>query len=125
MYIKRETKERHCLKGQKDAQIKIHSLGVFWQLLFALGVPGGSGVKNLTTKAGGACSIPGSGRSRDSYLENPLDKGEPGKLLSMGSQKSDMTECTHIHIHSLHHSVLETVLDFSFPIMVHLLTVQT
>ena len=75
MYIKRETKERHSLKGQKDAQIKMRSLGVFWQLLFALGVPGGLGVQNLTTKAGGAGSIPGSGRSRDSHLENPLDKG--------------------------------------------------
>ena len=75
MYIKRETKESHSLKGQKDAQIKMRSLGVFWQLLFALGVPGGLGVQNLTTKAGGAGSIPGLGRSGDSRLENPLDKG--------------------------------------------------
>ena len=52
--------------------------------------------------------IPGSGRSsgegngtalRYSCLENPTDRGEPGRLLSMGLQESDTTQqLNHYHL---------------------------
>ena len=57
--------------------------------------PGGSAVKNLPANAGDAGSIPGSGRSygegngnpfQYSCMENPMDRGEPGRLQSLGSQ---------------------------------------
>ena len=71
-------------------------------------------VKNLPAcNAGELGLIPGSGRSsgerngnslRYCRLENPMDK--PGRLQSMGSQESDMTEqLTHHH----HVSVPKTV----------------
>ena len=53
-------------------------------------------VQNLPANAGDVSLIPGLGRSpgegngnplQDSCLENPLD-GEPGRLQSMGLQKS-------------------------------------
>ena len=49
-----------------------------------MGVPGGSGVRNLPANEGGAGSMPGSGRShrgengnllQDFCLENPMDRG--------------------------------------------------
>ena len=57
--------------------------------------PNDSVGKNLSANAGDSDSIPGSGRSpgangnppQDSCLKNPMDRGEPGKLQSMGSQR--------------------------------------
>ena len=49
-----------------------------------MGVPGGSGVRNLPANEGDAGSVPGSGRShrgengnllQDFCLENPMDRG--------------------------------------------------
>ena len=66
------------------------------------GFPGGTEVKNSPAKAGDARDsdlIPGAGRSpagrngsplQYSCLRNPRT-GEPGRLLSWGSQEMDMT----------------------------------
>ena len=67
---------------------------------YALGFPSGSAVKNSACNAGDAAgatdSIPGSGRSpgeengnplQYSCLGNPMDRGLPGGLQSMGSQR--------------------------------------
>ena len=63
--------------------------------------PGGSVVKNLLAIAGDSGSIAGLGRFFGggngnpilsySGLGNPMDREEPGRLHSMGLQKSDMT----------------------------------
>ena len=72
---------------------------------FVKAFPGGSAVKNPPANAGEGGSVPGSARSpgegncsplQCSCLGNPTDRGawqtpqieEPGKLQSMGSQKS-------------------------------------
>ena len=65
-------------------------------LIHVLGIPGGSGVKNLPAKAGEVGLIPGSGRSPGegngnplhySCLGNPRDRGAWWATLH-GSQKS-------------------------------------
>ena len=65
--------------------------------MYYWGFSGGSVVKNPPANAGDAGAIPGSGRSpgegngnplQYSCLENPMDRGEPGGLQSMGLQKS-------------------------------------
>ena len=70
---------------------------VFFQSTFhILGFPGGSDSKESTCNVGDLGSIPGSGRSlggghgnplQYSGLENPMNRGEPGRLQSMGSQR--------------------------------------
>ena len=61
-----------------------------------MGFPGGSAGKESTCNAGDLGSIPGLGRSpagghgnplQYSYLENPMDREEPGGLQSIGSQR--------------------------------------
>ena len=61
------------------------------------GFPDGSIVKNLPAKAGDMSLIPGMGRSPGEVSNNPLQyccpweilwTEEPGRLQSMGSQKS-------------------------------------
>ena len=68
---------------------------VWLLLIWFLGLPGGSLVKNPAASAGDAGSIPGLGRSpgegngnplQCSYLENPMDRGAGG-LQSIGSQR--------------------------------------
>ena len=58
-----------------------------------IGLPGGSVVKNLPANTGDVGLIPGSERSpgegngnplQYSCLGNPMDRGEPGRLQSMG-----------------------------------------
>ena len=74
--------------------------GVYAKIIISLGFPGGSVVKNLPANSGDTGLILG--------LEDPLVKEiathysilawkipwmeEPGRLQSMGSQESDMTE---------------------------------
>ena len=53
------------------------------------GVPGGSAVKNPHANAGDAGSVPGSGRS-NILPRKILWAEEPGRLQSMGSQKSQI-----------------------------------
>ena len=61
-----------------------------------MGFPGGSVVKNPPANAGDVGSIPGSGRSLGEENGNPLQysclgnpmKREPGRLQSIGLQKS-------------------------------------
>ena len=61
-----------------------------------MGFPGSSAGKESTCNAGDLGSIPGLRRSpgggpgnplQYSYLENPMDREEPGGLQSMGSQR--------------------------------------
>ena len=61
-------------------------------------------------KVGDLGSIPGLGRSpgggngnplQYSCLENPMDREEPGRLQSTGSQESSTTERLHFHFLSL------------------------
>ena len=68
--------------------------------LLNLGLPGGSELKNLPPNAGDTSSIPGSGRIpgegngnslQYSCQENSMDREEPGRLLSMGHKKLNMT----------------------------------
>ena len=63
---------------------------------FYIGLPCGSAGKKSATNAGDLGSISGLGRSSGegngnllqySCLENPMDRKEPGGLLSMGSQR--------------------------------------
>ena len=74
------------------------------------GFPGGSVVKNLPANAGNtgdAGLIPGLGRFPGEgngnllpypCLENPKDR-RACQALVLGVTESDMTDCTHIHIH--------------------------
>ena len=55
-----------------------------------MGFPGGSAVKNLPANIGGAGLIPGGGNGNPlhySCMGNPWTE-EPGRLQSMGSQRS-------------------------------------
>ena len=64
-----------------------------------MGFPHGSVVKNLAANAGDGSLISGLGRAPGEGNGNPLQYSclgnprteEPGRLLSLGSQKSDMT----------------------------------
>ena len=66
------------------------------QMFYYFPFSGGSMVKNLPASAGDLSFIPGSGRSSGERSGNPLQYSclgipwteEPGRLQSMGSQKS-------------------------------------
>ena len=71
--------------------------GISRRKLLHMGFPGGSVVKDPPAKPGDTGLIPGlrrcpGGRNGNplqySCLESPMDRGEPGGLQSMGSQKS-------------------------------------
>ena len=81
--------------------------------LLNLGFSGGSKVKNLPPNAGDTGSIPGSGRTPGEENGNSLQYScqEPGRLLSMESQKVEhdlATKQQHIE------SVTTVVLEFLF-----------
>ena len=74
---------------------------------FSMGFPGGSEIKASACNAGDLGSISGLGRSSGegngnllqySCLENPMDRKEPGGLLSMGSQRVK-TRLSDFHFH--------------------------
>ena len=71
--------------------------GISRRKLLHMGFPGGLVVKDPPAKPGDTGLIPGlrrcpGGRNGNplqySCLESPMDRGEPGGLQSMGSQKS-------------------------------------
>ena len=85
-------------------------------MIFNEGFPGDAVVKNPPANAedvGVIGSIPGSGRSpgvgngnllQYSCLENSMDRGMPGGLQSMGSQRVRHNRVTgHIHTHTHTH----------------------
>ena len=72
-------------------------------------VLGGTGVKNLSTNAGGMGSIPGLGRSprvengnplQYSFLGNPVEKRSLVGYSLWGRKESDMTEQLSMHAHT-------------------------
>ena len=76
------------------------NLLIFLTLIFNLGFPHGSVVKNPLANAGGTGSIPGSGRSpgegngnplQHSCLENPMDRGDWWAIIHGVAKESDMT----------------------------------
>ena len=82
-----------------------------------MGFPGGSAGKESTCNAGDLGSIPGLGRSpagghgnplQYSYLENPMDREEPGGLQSIGSQRvAQDWATTHSTAQSYLHQIKE------------------
>ena len=89
-----QDKERH-----RNLQLAFR--GFFFTVLFHLGFPGGSVVKNLPANAGEVGSIPGSGRSpgegngnplQYSCLENPRDRGAWQATVHGVAEELDMTK---------------------------------
>ena len=88
-----------CSSVQKEAYVHTYT---------CVGFPHSSVVKESDCNAGDLGLIPELGRSpgegnrnplQYSCLENPMDREEPGRLQSMGSQESDKTEQLSMHLY--------------------------
>ena len=98
----------HAVKGL--SVVHEAKVDAFWELLdFSAGFPHSPIGKESPCNVGELGSIPESGRSPGEGNGNPLSilvwsipwTEEPGRLQSMGSQESDMTEWLWLHLISL------------------------